>query len=189
MARLQLRRQRWHLGIANQRQPAGGGQETQRQDGGERQRQSPGPAAGAGGGILGGERHQQGRGRNCRQPVTGQLGGRHGEEQQHRHQPTGRKPPQGQRRCRRSPGPCPPEAQQQQRRAGQTGQHQHQQKKPPGLLVMVHHRGESLQVVIAKETAPEGLPLHQQGRAVPGQGHQRGERQAPEGLEPPPQAP
>ena len=124
-----------------------------------------------------GDQHSGGWGGG--QPVAGQFGGGQGEKAKHHQQPAGGKWAQG------GPGGLAPPAgqglgqpQQQQGRERQAGYHQHRPKKPPGLQVVIHHRGEALQVVISKEALPEGLPLHQQLGAIPGQGHGGGDHQA-----------
>jgi len=49
--------------------------------------------------------------------------------------------------------------------------------------VVVHHAAEALQVVVAEEAVPEGLPLLQQGQAVPGSGHHSGDRHSEHGAQ------
>ena len=181
----QLSNQGGHLGGLNQRQPQGPCRQAPGQQRREQQAQPPCPATAP----LGRQGYKQARRRRYRQPVAGQLGGGRREKQQHRQQPAGGEALQ--RVLRRQRLAQAPQAlgqpQQQQGRDRQAGDHQHRPKEPPGRLVVVHHRGEALQIVVAKKALPERLSLHQQRQAIPGQRHQGGECQPRQGPQPRPQ--
>ena len=181
----QLRHQGGHLGGHNQRQPQGACRQAPGQQRREQQAQPPGPATAP----LGSQGHQQARRRRGRQPVAGQLGGGRREKQQHRQQPAGGEALQGERRSQwlaQAPQALG-QPQQKQGRDRQAGDHQHRPEEPPGRQVVVHHRGEALQIVVAKKALPKRPPLHQQRQAIPGQRHQGGECQSRQGPQPRPQ--
>ena len=137
-----------------------------------------------------GQQNQQTRRRRGRQPVARQLGGGDGEKREHGQQPAGREPMEGNRRGHGAQGPGtqgPPQPQQQQGGNGQAGHHEDRPKEPPGLEVVVHHRGKALEVVVAEEAVPEGAPLPQQGQSIPGQGQQGRQGNPRQGPEPAPQ--
>ena len=97
---------------------------------------------------------------------------------------------EGNRRRHGAQGPGtqgPPQPQQQQGGNGQAGHHEDRPKEPPGLEVVVHHRGKALEVVVAEEAVPEGAPLPQQGQSIPGQGQQGRQGNPRQGPEPAPQ--
>ena len=54
-------------------------------------------------------------------------------------------------------------------------------------MVVIHHPGETLQVVVTKKTVPVGLPLPQQSSGEPGGGKHQGESETWKRAQPPPQ--
>ena len=52
--------------------------------------------------------------------------------------------------------------------------------------MVVHHRGEALQIVVAEEAVPVGATLHRQLDGIPGNGHRRAEPQPSQESQLPP---
>ena len=140
-------------------------------------------------GVEGGQSDQESCSRRGHQPVAGQLGGREGKEDQHGQKPGGGKPTKGQGHGQGGADlkQNAPQTQQQQGREGKTGQHQNDKKIPRALMVVIHHPGETLQIVVTKKTVPVGLALPQQSNGKPGGGKHQGESETSTRAQPPPQ--